>query len=463
MKTPSFNELKVLVELLNEEFNQSQLQEVQVTDEGIVLTCYRYHLEPRLKYLVFDLDNLFPFVGYYDLAPWGKQKKSKPVGLFLIAHAKNLYFKKIEIIEKWGRVLFIELSQGDQSCSIEFRMIPKNANFIVKVQDLRWKFKSISWNPVLDLKVLNESDHINFDNQVDSSESEGRSIPFILKQWFERRSHFNLSAPINLKKGGQVKTSGNSTSLQSLNPFEKWRKQKEKDLIKKNNAVLAIQKQIDQYLLDPWSEVGEYLKIYGFKNLKPEWSLFVNQQKNVNWNIQNCFDKSKSAKAKINGAQQRLQLVNQEILNLQNLTEAQFAAEMNRISLKKNKVTDRKVEGRYRKLLIPEADLICYMGKSARDNLELLRKAKAWDLWLHLKDYPSAHLILHRLRDQKISEQILEKAARWLIKEGFADKKNQTGGRFSVVIAECRYVRPIKGDKLGRVTYNEGREVLIAI
>jgi predicted ribosome quality control (RQC) complex YloA/Tae2 family protein len=103
------------------------------------------------------------------------------------------------------------------------------------------------------------------------------------------------------------------------------------------------------------------------------------------------------------------------------------------------------------------------MGKSAKDNIDLLRKAKSWDYWIHLKDYSSAYAIIHRQKEQSVSEQDLIKCAQWLIKEGRNEKKTQIGGRFSVVVAECRYVRPLKGDKLGRVTYHDAREILIAL
>ena len=55
------------------------------------------------------------------------------------------------------------------------------------------------------------------------------------------------------------------------------------------------------------------------------------------------------------------------------------------------------------------------------------------------------------------------KIAAWLVKEGLSEKKSQVGGKFSVVMVECRHVKPLKGDKLGRVTYHNAREMLIAV
>ena len=444
MKTPSFLELKTLVEYLLEELATSQLQEVHATEDGVVLAFYRFHLEPRLKYLVFDLDKPFPFVGIFDQAPWAKQKKSKPVGLFLNAHAKNLIVEKIDLLERFGRVLLIQLGKDQVRTQLEFRLIPKHANLIIEAISGKAKPKGISWYPVEDLAEADSAMTL-------TSEPDQRSIPFMMKQWFERRSQYSRVA--------------DSSKLANacLSPFEKWKKQKEKDIQKKTNALTAIQKQVDLFYSQPWSLVGEHLKGEGFKNIPAEWTPFLKFDESVSKNMQACFEKAKNAKTKISGALERKNLVEKEIASLQNLTESHFEKEMKRMADKKNLSPARAIEGRFRKLLLNEQNVTCYMGKSAQDNLDLLRKAKSWDYWMHLKDYPSAHAIIHRQKDQVVSDQDLIKCARWLVKEGLNSKKTQMGGRFGIVMAECRYVRPIKGDKLGRVTYNEGREFLIAL
>ncbi len=100
---------------------------------------------------------------------------------------------------------------------------------------------------------------------------------------------------------------------------------------------------------------------------------------------------------------------------------------------------------------------LAYCGKSAADNLALLRQAKAWDYWLHLRDYPGAHAIIHRQRDQLISEGEIFEVAEWVAKESLSSKSLLVGQKIAIVMVECRFVRPIKGDKLGRVTYHSER------
>lgn len=444
VKTPSFFELKTLVEILSEELVGSQLQEVNATEDGLVLTMYRFNHIPRMKYLVFDLDKPFPFLGFFDQHPWPGRKKNKPTGLFLNAHAKNLFVQKIEVIERFGRVVEFVLGRDERQVRLQFRLIPKQANFLVETKDEKNRLKTISWYPVHELA---ESDF----HTTGGEEENQRSIPFLMKQWLDRRSLLSQS------------TRAQGVAKSTLSPYEKWQKQKEKDIVKKTNALAGIQKQIDLYQSEPWAQVGEHLKVQGFRNLPPEWSVHVAFDKSVSENMQNCFGQAKTAKSKIHGAVQRQQLVQNELTELQDLSEKRFEAEMKKSADKKNKAPPRSVEGRVRKLNVNDQNVVSYMGKSAQDNLDLLRKAKAWDYWMHLKDYPGAHAIIHRQKDQSIPEQDLIKCARWLVKEGLGEKQVQLGGRFAVVMAECRHVRPIKGDKLGRVTYHEGREFLIAL
>jgi predicted ribosome quality control (RQC) complex YloA/Tae2 family protein len=445
VKTPSFLELQTLIEWLNEELVASQLQEINATEDGIVISFYRFQQDPRMNFLVFDLDRLFPFMGLFENHPWPHMKKSKPVGLFLNAHAKNLIMKKIELVENQGRVVQISLGKDQQQTQIEYRLIPKQTNLIVRAFDEKNRKKSISWYPVSEL----------VQNEVHNTASEGeeaRSIPFLMQLWLNRRGRNSQNKSV--KEGG-----GSS----SVSPFDQWKKQKQKDQSKKTNALTAIQKQIDLFQTTPWSEVGEHLKNEGFKNLRPEWSVYVKFDQSVSINMQFCFEKAKSAQQKILGAKARLLVIQNEIEALNDLSEARFEKEMKALSDRKNKPPARKLEGRFRKLSFENSTLVAYMGKSAKDNIDLLRQSKAWDYWMHLKDYPSAHAILHRQKEQNISEADLVKCATWLVKEGLHEKKTQYGGRYGIVIAECRHVRPIKGDKLGRVTYNEAREILIAL
>jgi predicted ribosome quality control (RQC) complex YloA/Tae2 family protein len=373
--------------------------------------------------------------------PWQKFKKTKPMGLFLSSHAKNTYFSSIEMVESLGRVIKIQLAVGDNLTEIEFRAIPKQVNLIVRNAK-----KSISWLPV---KALGEHDQSY--SQTDADE-EVRSVFYLTKQWRNKRAAF---AADKSKIGGSA----------TLSPFEKWIKNRKKDLEKKQKALSAIRTQIESFQNEEWARVGEYLKSNGIKSLPPEWSVFIDFEKSVSENMQRCFEKAKSAKIKMSGAQQRLAALSQEIQDLSDLSEAKFERTQKLLAerSKQKQATQRKVEGRLRKMELSDEGVVAYMGKSAADNMNLLKASKPFDLWLHLKDYPSAHAVVHKSKNSNLSDVALVKVCKWLVEEGLSKSQSQMGGKYSVVFVECRHVKPLKGDKLGRVTYHNAREILIAL
>ena len=388
-------------------------------------------------YLVFDLDRPFPFLGIFTENPWPKQKKTKPAALFLNSHAKNSLFLSAEIGAELGRVVTIKIGSGAEAVSLEFRLIPKQANLIVKSGK-----KSISWYPVKELATNDPSFTVPASDDV-------RSISNMMGLWLQRRGAGAKSAE-NLPKTSQ-------------SPFEKWLRGREKDLEKKQKAVTAIESQIKQYRLEEWAEAGEYLKTHGLKNIKPEFSVYIDFEKKLSANIERCFEKTKAVKRKVAGSEERLTVLRREIRFLADMSEEAFAAALASREAQKSKVPVRKVEGRLRKTHIPGSGITAYMGKSASDNMDLLRNSKPHDLWLHLKDYPSSHAIIHRQKNQSLSDSDLKTICSWFVQEGLTEKQTQLGGKFSVVVVECRHVKALKGDKIGRVTYHNAREVLIAL
>ena len=134
MKTPSFFELRTMVEYLSEELEGAQLQEILSTEDGLVLGFYRFNKSPRMNYLVFDLDRPFPFMALVPENPWTKHKKTKPVALFLTAHAKNQYFHSAAIKEEFDHIIWFEIGPAEHKTEIVFRAIPKQTNLIVTHQ-----------------------------------------------------------------------------------------------------------------------------------------------------------------------------------------------------------------------------------------------------------------------------------------------------------------------------------------
>lgn len=176
-------------------------------------------------------------------------------------------------------------------------------------------------------------------------------------------------------------------------------------------------------------------------------------QQTRSWNLQNCFKQAKLLRQKRAGTLARSEKLQNEIADLEKDLAKHPEAQVQQKSESKVSLLLEKTGSKGRRLQL-ENGLEAVIGKSAADNLAILRRAQAWDLWMHLKDYPGAHAIILRPRGKEVGGETIQKVAEWLIRESLSNQKIQWGSQYGVVVAECRFVRPIKGDRLGRVTYH---------
>ncbi len=79
------------------------------------------------------------------------------------------------------------------------------------------------------------------------------------------------------------------------------------------------------------------------------------------------------------------------------------------------------------------------LGKSEKGNIELLRNAKARDIWMHLKDRPSAHVVITTDK-QQLPERLLEAAAKLCVDFSVFEK-----GRYLVDYTPRREVKMGEG------------------
>lgn len=374
-----------------------------------------------------ELRPLTPRLGYF-YGPIPKMKfLVKPIVLFLKAHARNLRLKNIIVEELKGRIVRLQYEGSEgRFCEIEIRLIPHGVNVIISSQG-----KSISLFPV---KELPQSTH-----QLSSTsllqKTENFEIDSYLKSWFEG---FN-----------KQKASLNKETLEQ----ELERKNK-KEIQKKEFLIEKLVNDLKELTI-PWNEIGEFLKGKKSVEVPGEWITFVNPSLSVSVNMQLCFEKHKSQEKRRSQVEERIKHLRLERDHLINRTQQEKNLESLKIerpvrSLASELLSRSKAKGR--KLLLTEG-IEAVFGKSAKDNLALLRRAQPWDLWLHLRDLPGSHLIIRRARNKNVDHIYLIEAARWLLNETLGKNKAISGERYDIIVTECRYVKPIKGDRLGRVSY----------
>lgn len=92
------------------------------------------------------------------------------------------------------------------------------------------------------------------------------------------------------------------------------------------------------------------------------------------------------------------------------------------------------------------------LGKSEKGNIQLLQNSKARDIWLHLKDRPSAHVIITTDK-QQLSEKILRAAAKLCVDFSVFEK-----GRYLV---DYTPRRDVKVQNKANVLYTDAKTIVV--
>ncbi|OQW53385.1 MAG: hypothetical protein A4S09_07235 [Proteobacteria bacterium SG_bin7] len=409
MKPLTISELELLAEDLHF-FVGGQVQKVTGTLNEFGLGVWK---NSQTHWLWVVLDKKNPLFLVTEGLPAHK-KKTTPVLLFLNAHVNEKVLRAVKFERNLGRVLKLEFDDAE----IELRLFPHGLNFIVKSGK-----RQVAWTKIQELSVSQNQE--TFEGQ-----EEIRTPKKLFFEW-------STSKGVVQKKDDP-----------ELN-VEAWRK---KEKLKLEKSLLKLREDIDLKKKLLWREAGEVLKRENALSSAEKFKNYFDKKKSLSWNIENCFSKAKDTEEKI----KRAALRERELLS-------SIAGIDQKVPTKKteNLVSKEKIPQRSLKL---SESVSASFGKSAVDNLKLLRNAKPWQLWLHLKDYPAAHCIVSFARGKSVSDEEVRQIASWLISETqIAGKNKKTGGKFEVLITECRFVTPIKGDSLGRVIYRNERVFTIRV
>jgi predicted ribosome quality control (RQC) complex YloA/Tae2 family protein len=242
--------------------------------------------------------------------------------------------------------------------------------------------------------------------------------------------------------------------LQSQQPGPGRKVPIEAVLDKKRRAIQKVREELQQKSLSTYRDLGELLVATQSMDVPESMRSLLDPHLNLADNIQKAFQAAKALDAKRLRTQQRLEQLELELQHLIANPASESGAARKPASPRRSSKKNESYQGRTLPLT---EDVEFIVGRSAKDNLTLLRRSRAWDLWLHLKDLPGAHGILFRPKNKKIDDATLKKAAIFLIHNSGVKAKSLVGQRVDILVAECRYVRPIKGDRLGQVNYHSAR------
>jgi predicted ribosome quality control (RQC) complex YloA/Tae2 family protein len=387
----------------------ADLQQVRYNESAMQLNFYS---KSANFWMTFSFKPSVPyfFVSENKIRLIGNQKK--PLNNFITKHFLNMRLKKIKRINELGRVLELNFSEDKY---IQIHLITGRVNISAFSEG-----KVVHGFKPKSIPDQNKTDNVKFEKRPIRSDS------FFEEIW-------NIKISDKKVKGEK----DNSREIQ-----------------KKSDAIKKMQISLEKQTENDWQEFGEWLKSQkNFEEVPHRFLELVNLDENISWNIENAFKQKKKLENKIVGTKSRiLQLKDQiEKINQGQSTEKKT----------NKKTTSLLYEADLKGKTIDFAEGRLYIGKSGPDNLKLLRKAKPWYLWLHIKDYPGAYGIFEKLKNSLIpSDTSMQQAAIAVIKQSIA--KNQTG-RFELIYTECRYVRPIKGAKSGQVTYSHEKVLSVKV
>ena len=365
-------------------------------------------LNSGVSTFLLDTDKRTPFILLQTHASgsWPRLAKvsgaRKPVELFLRAHVAGKHLLSIELLNPAERIVVFRWQGGE----LRFVMIPGYVNILVQGED-----KALSY------RKGQPPEHTPVSAEIKAFPV--RSIQTLYDEYFSQ------------KKSGVQKEEPSALSAEAL-------MKKQRTIIQKITKDIEIKKNL------PWRSVGEWL--YKHQSLKvPEpWKAYVDTQESLAWNRNNCFVNAKKNQEKILKSTQRLE----EVLNVLRVLEEGGVPQSPPKGSSKGIVMP---VANYRTLSLPSGNKFC-VGKSARDNLLLLRGGKPWHLWLHLKDIPSAHGLAFINKGEVLSEELLSLCCQFLLSCHFKQKLGSYKGEvFPVIYTSKRHVQPLKGDRNGRV------------
>lgn len=205
-------------------------------------------------------------------------------------------------------------------------------------------------------------------------------------------------------------------------------------------CAMSLQANIGQVDIHDKKEL-EVVDFHGEKQIVPIPKNIFSVQEATNY----YFSEAKKLKRKIQNIHKRRENISENLeflKNLKNIIEsASSTGEIDFYMQKKEKKQKSKMENDgFEVFFVGEAKII--VGKNQKQNIKVLQAARADDLWFHVRDVPSSHVIL-KYPTKNIPQNIIEVAAKLCI-----DFSGLQKGAFEVDFAHRKFVKITEGSNV---------------
>lgn len=421
MKSINFLEFQAGVDRVRGLIVGKPFQDFSVQDKELLLLFYAN------RSIILRLSLKTPPVFFLEDENFKLEKKSEkvPLALFLSKHFLRKKVTDIKYKQEWGRKFEIHLADEMQNIFvIEVILIPgfQNVGLFVKADG---KNKHVYWTKPREFSGLA--------HDVTLEVSDFRSLDRIREEWYT------------------------SEKTDTPETGETWKIELRKKIKKKSEAIDKIKQQSseNEIIIDRLYKIGEQLKYQSIGALSSDDQAWLQQHQIKKPDREQVFKKAKVLAAKKEGMNGRIAILGEEIQTLTQFLDSGQPPLKHKNSIAGKQVVDtRKYE--------VSPVLSVYMGKNAKDNVHLLKTSQPWEFWFHLKDYPSAYAITRKNKATKVDHGDLIKMATWFAKECFKNHKEKAPAYIEVIYTECRFVKLLKGDKLGRVTHTNTKTLRVS-
>ncbi len=409
----------------------AQLQRVRTSKQLLIMS---FHNRGETWSLVFDTLAVAPQFLLVPEEVEVPESKPNPVGLFLKAHGVGRRGTAVRRVASLGRVMEVRLG-AEAPTVLTFVVVPHAVNVLVSaVRD--GVEKTISWAKPQPLPSdAPQPPLAGTDTQEEVLSPEERA-----SRWLSR-----MRSP--------SRTTSRQNGPKSI-AHEKVALEKKLHLANEDLSRLTEAR---------WLEAGEWLKGQGEVPIEvpDEWTKWIKKDLSFAENLKACFESYRNNLRKVERCKTRIEELRLRLDKMNALDESNSENVVSKPLAPMKFVETQTDKGpRARRVDIAE-DLILYVGKSAEDNLALLRKAQPWDLWFHLREFVGAYGIVRRSRGRELSPLEQQEAALHVAHQSLSARRNlSVGDRFDVVMAECRKVKPVKG-RVGLVTYHDEKVIRI--
>lgn len=110
--------------------------------------------------------------------------------------------------------------------------------------------------------------------------------------------------------------------------------------------------------------------------------------------------------------------------------------------------------------LIGQINYIIWIGQNAKENWDLVDKSEPDDLWFHLDEYPSSHVVISS--DSKFTDEIFYSNQIIALASDYCkshSKLKNTSGKIKIVYTQIKNLK--KGKEIGSVFVSEPKYIFV--